>query len=316
MMAESQVPMPRSAESPLKSSLQTTRTRLCPSGVAASNSSDLSTPQWLAQPIAKAKDVGKKTVLALPMYQAVPTPEPEVDDLFAKYDSGAEAASEILKNGGIFKSIMSAKETQKMAVFLLQKAHERVDLTAFTFDLIVLCNALSEAVSRGVIVSVYFDRRHSYNGTTEAQMKRLSELRMKGIEVFLTDGAVSSGIQHSKCLLADDHFIVGSTNWTSNARSNHEVSILIELNSAGKAAVDRKLSFIKKKSQLLTQEVISSSTSLRSDRQVAKLRSKSVDPDQHDKYATAKRFSLARARSQRKSYEASVASVQASLADQ
>ena len=170
-----------------------------------------------------------------------------------------------------------------------------------------MCNALAEATSRGVIVSVYVDRRHSYNGTTEAQMQRLSELRSKGIEVFLTDGAVSSGIQHSKCLLADDYFIVGSTNWTSNARSNHEVSVLIELNVTGKDAVNRKLSFIKRNSQLLTQELISSSTSLRSEKRVAQLRSKSVDPDQREQYATAKRFSLARARSQQKRYEATVA---------
>ena len=293
---ESQSSMPRSsAQVPLKSGAQTTRTWLCPSGVAASNSSESE-----ARPIAKPRDVTKTKALDLPMYL-------HHKDDFGNYDSGAEEASEILRDGGTFKSIMSAKETQKMALFLLQNAKHRADLTAFSVDLLVLCNALAEATSRGVIVSVYVDRRHSYNGTTEAQMQRLSELRSKGIEVFLTDGAVSSGIQHSKCLLADDYFIVGSTNWTSNARSNHEVSVLLELNLTGKEAVNRKLSFIKKKSQLLTQDLISSSTSLRSEKRVAQLRSKSVDPDQREQYATAKRFSLARARSQQKRYEAAVA---------
>ena len=97
-------------------------------------------------------------------------------------------------------SILSAKQTQKMAVFLMSKAIDFIMLSAFTFDLLVIVTALIEAAQRGVHVQVFVDQGHSMKGTTAEQMNRLENLRSHGVEVFLSQGVSSGGIQQSKTL--------------------------------------------------------------------------------------------------------------------
>ena len=109
--------------------------------------------------------------------------------IFANYDGDAEEASELLRNGGRLISVMSARQAQKMAVFLLGKAQQLAILTAFTFDLLMICEALNEAAARGVQVKVYMDGKHSLAGTTAMQMDRLDQLRSHGVEVYLCTGA-------------------------------------------------------------------------------------------------------------------------------
>ena len=65
--------------------------------------------------------------------------------------------------------------------------------------------------------------------------------------------------------------------------------MLLELEESGIQAVEKRLAFIREASTRLTQEEVTSSNVLRESR-----RSKSVEPD---KFRTAKRFSIARARS-------------------
>ena len=209
--------------------------------------------------------------------------------LFEQYEETAEEASELLPAGGRLLALMSAKQAQKMALYLLEKAQHFACLTAYTLDLLVLTEALVQTSMSGVQVQVLVDRGHSLKGTTSAQMERLDALRKKGVEVFLSRGVTSGGIQHSKTLYVDHFYIVGSTNWTSSSRSNHEMSVLLKLEESGIHVVEKRLAFIREVSTKLTQEEVTSSLVLRENR-----RSKSVEPD---KFRTAKRFSIARARS-------------------
>ena len=72
------------------------------------------------------------------------------------------------------------------------------------------------------------------HGKTNDQMDCLKDLKSQGVEVFLSNGCTSGGIQHSKTLLVDEMFaLIGSTNWINSSRSNHEMSVLVELNLGG-----------------------------------------------------------------------------------
>ena len=215
----------------------------------------------------------------------------KLPNIFQGYDQGAEEAAELLQNGGTLLSILSAKQTQKMAVFLMSKALHFIMLTAFTFDLLVIVTALIEAAQRGVHVQVFVDQGHSMKGTTAEQMNRLENLRSHGVEVFLSRGVSSGGIQHSKTLLVDGYFLAGSTNWTHSSRSNHEVSTLVELSEEGSQAVMQKLLYMKEVSTPLTVVEVKSSQALREGR----IRAKTAEPV--DRFATARKFSIARARS-------------------
>ena len=220
--------------------------------------------------------------------------DPVASTIFEGYDANAEEAAELLENGGRLRSILSAKQAQKMGAFLLSKAKERAFLTAFTFDLLIICAALKEAAQRGIRVQVFVDKGHSLRGTTASQMDRLDDLRNNGIEVYLTTGIAGGGIQHSKTLLVDNFIIVGSTNWTSSSRSNHELSVLLELDETGKTAALLKGEYILQSSTLLTIKGIEDSRLTRESRQHA--RAKSAEPD---RFATARRFSIANERRNR-----------------
>jgi phosphatidylserine/phosphatidylglycerophosphate/cardiolipin synthase-like enzyme len=213
--------------------------------------------------------------------------------IFEDYDERAEEAATILSNGGKLISVLSSKQTQKMAVNLLSKAKERVILTAFTLDLLIVCNAMIEAAQRGVQAQLFVDRSHSLKGSTSAQMDRLELLRRGGVEVYLAKGVTAGGIQHSKTLLVDGYYLCGSTNWTSSSRSNHESSMLIELSDEGKKAVMSKLGYVMQSAEMLSQDTVKRSQDWRE----AKVRGRSADPSPHRFGETARRFSIARARS-------------------
>ena len=131
-------------------------------------------------------------------------------------------------------------------------------------------------------------------GTTAEQMNRLESLRSKGVEVFLSRGVSSGGIQHSKTLFVDNYFLSGSCNWTHSSRSNHELNTLMELSEEGIQAVMQKLLYMKEVSILLTVEEVRTSQTLREGR----IRAKTAEPSGIiDRFATARKFSIARARS-------------------
>ena len=227
---------------------------------------------------------------------------PDAQAVFASYDEKAEEAGTLLKNGGGFESLLNARQAQKMACFLLDNAKNKAVLTAFTFDYLPMCEALTRAAARKVDVSIFVDRNHTMGGTTNHMVDRLDQLRQQGVNVYLCKGPASqSGIQHSKSLYVDTeqwshgYFLVGSTNWTTSSRSNFELNVLLVLTEESYYAVQRQLSYIENASSKLTAANVETSREIRATRNNARVnRAKSAEPD---KFATAKRFSIARARS-------------------
>ena len=124
---------------------------------------------------------------------------------------------------------------------------------------------------------------------------RLSQMKAGGVKVLLSAGADGkSGIQHSKTVLCDEYVIVWSCNWTNASRSNQEIDVLVALNESGMAAYDERVKYIKEHSRVFDEELEKAGRDHRS-RRSASREHKSVPPA--ERYATAKRFSIARARS-------------------
>ena len=120
-------------------------------------------------------------------------------------------------------------------------------------------------------------------------------MRDAGVKVLLSRGVSgSSGIQHSKTLLCDEHIIVGSCNWTNSSRLNQERSVLIALNEKGMQAYEESFKYLKANSSVFSEKEEEHGQAVR-DRRA----SKSIPPSTtaRDRYSTAKRFSVARARS-------------------
>ena len=104
----------------------------------------------------------------------------------------------------------------------------------------------------------------------------------------------NSGIQHSKTVLSNEYLIVGSCNWTSASRENHEEDMLVALNEAGLVAHDERLMYIQEHSQAFNDEMEKAGRDHRSKR-AASREHKSVPPSA-ERYRTARRSSVARAR--------------------
>ena len=150
------------------------------------------------------------------------------------------------------------------------------------------------------------DRNHTLAGATKAQAERLSELLLRGATIRLTAGVGgNSGIQHSKTLLVDREFLnAGSANWTINTRSNEEINVLIRLSAEGLKQYEERIEY------MLGHSVpYQGALELRShEHREARARAKSQEPGNGarakpkaraksaDRYAFAKRFSLARER--------------------
>ena len=183
------------------------------------------------------------------------------------------------RDEGNVVAFMNSKQTVAVATFLIGEAEANVFLTCFTFDLGVIADALQSAANRGVEVTVVADRQHTFKGSTQQQLDRLSCLDDKGVKVVLATG-LFGGIQHSKTLIVDNALIIGSTNWTTSSLTNSECSTLIELDKGGL-----------KQWNSWKQEVIQKAQSFK----------ECVPPDRSkaavERFRTAKRFSLARARS-------------------
>ena len=223
------------------------------------------------------------------------------DPLLDGYDELADDATEIRwRGGGVMLGLMGAKQTQKMALFLLGKAKECVILTCYTFDYAPLVAALKETRARGVDVKVIADKGHMMAGATVTMPERLEELRAAGIEVGLCKGpGGKSGIQHSKTLLCDKHAIIGSCNWTNSSRTNNEMSALIALNEEGLLAWERRMTMLRRDCEVMGADHVASAREVRSTRSASRGRRTKEGAKTEtavDMYRTARRFSVARER--------------------
>ena len=107
-------------------------------------------------------------------------------------------------------------------------------MTAFTFGEDDTGGPLIQALGRAarfVTVQVFVDERETLRGKTKRQAECLWNLVNMGVSVGLVKK--TKGQQHSKSLLIGSALLLGSTNWTSNSRNNHEMSLAVELDDRG-----------------------------------------------------------------------------------
>jgi hypothetical protein len=210
----------------------------------------------------------------------------------------------IFCGGGQVLALMSAKQTIAMAIRLIGSAVNSIVLTAFTFDLLSIAEAIVDAARRGVQCRVYVDGSHTMSGKTAFQPERVKQMRVAGVEVFVSKGipcapeyraadrspVSGNGILHAKLLLADNQLIHGSANWTTSSTCNIELSTLTELNPNGVLAFEKWLHHLELLSDPLTESFLAEALTKRERR-----RAQSSDPN--GEHQTARRFSLARGRS-------------------
>ena len=109
-------------------------------------------------------------------------------------------------------------------------------MTAFTFGEEDPGGALVVAFGRAarfVSVKILADERETLKGTTKRQALCLWSLVKLGVKVELV--RKSKGQQHSKSLLVGSTLLLGSANWTSNSRNNHEMVLAVELDDRGRS---------------------------------------------------------------------------------
>ena len=223
--------------------------------------------------------------------------------IFRDYDSSATDAVELhFGNGlGTVLADCNARQAQKMGCYLLEKATDTAVLTAYTFDLPMITEALVKAASRGVGVLVIGDKDYFLAGVTATQPQRFDELRRGGVHLMLTEGWTGqSGIQHSKTLLTDGYYyLVGSTNWTNSSRKNTEVSQLVRLSRKGRQVVGQRHEGLMSRSEKLDEAQAAEAKATRSARELRRTQSAGAVPRSVKDLSFAqikKRFSIARER--------------------
>ena len=138
--------------------------------------------------------------------------------------------------GGIVVGLFPAREAHILAATLLSAPQEHVTMTAFTFGEDDPGGALVVALGRAprfVSVKILADERETLKGTTKRQALCLWSLVKLGVSVELVRKV--KGQQHSKSLLIGSTLLLGSANWISNSRNNHEMVLAVELDDRGLA---------------------------------------------------------------------------------
>ena len=117
-------------------------------------------------------------------------------------------------------------------------------LLCFSIDRAEIIEALIEAHQRGCRVRVGADYNMTMYGRTRDQVQSLRRLTAAGVEVLLIQGVPLGpvyraagrecfgnlkGIQHSKGLLVGKRAFIGSSNWTTSTRANHEITMMTSL---------------------------------------------------------------------------------------
>ena len=238
----------------------------------------------------------------IPLVREAVVDEGALEAMFQGYDQNADNAAELFYGGlGRILAIMPSKVTHKLALFMIGRSLSDIILTAFTFDLADMVDALNAACQRGVKVKVLVDRSHALSGTTQNMPNRLAALMDGGVEVRLCRGCSNgTGIQHSKTLMIDMFLIVGSANWTNASQSNQEVSILFAMNADGMEAHARRLEQILEVSEPFSDAQVKAACEVREQRKAgnAQNRSRSVGrsparESTEDRFRTMRKFSIA-----------------------
>ena len=174
--------------------------------------------------------------------------------------SGIAPTSEVEApvNLGSLVAVLSSVQAQQEAVRMIQSAGRDsvVLLTAYTLDRQDLVEAMIACRERGADVRAVLDRQATVAGRTRGQLSCGLQLAAAGVQVRVVSGALIvdeyaavgrrvashlKGIQHSKTVAvkttAAVRALIGSVNWTTSSRANHEAAAVVEVNGAAKDAV-------------------------------------------------------------------------------
>ena len=147
---------------------------------------------------------------------------------------------------GTMLQLMDAKGSQGEVVRLLQTATSTVHMLGYTYDEPSIQDAMIVAAMKRVVVKIGLDHRTTLSTRPRDQCQFAQQLQANNIEVFLMKGGplgpeykrvgrpiTGTGIQHAKTVLADDHLVIGSCNWTVSSRANSELGALIRMTPRG-----------------------------------------------------------------------------------
>ena len=176
-----------------------------------------------------------------------------LNSIFKNYDADAENAISLIPvTGGNVKALMMAKQTVKCACFLMNHATEgwTVFMTAFTYDLNEVSEALINAKTRGAKVTLIVDEHSAKEGHTRFMKDQLARVIDGNVEVLFQRGGnlkeeyrkvgrgvnVKGHVHATFCAVfgpTEKYLIVGSTNWTTSSKGNYEMNVLLELSEGG-----------------------------------------------------------------------------------
>ena len=115
------------------------------------------------------------------------------------------------------------------------------------------------------------DHRETIGKRTREQTTKVVALQSAGVRVYVVAGTdiqkeyaqvnrkvrPGKGILHEKAVLVGPWLIVGSTNWTTSARTNHELSTLLWLDEATREIYHERFNLLMEAGEPLTDEIIS-----------------------------------------------------------
>ena len=152
------------------------------------------------------------------------------------------AAAAATEGNGVLRSLCDATGLLDAACRAIDATvrSEAVFMTAYTFDLDPIVEALVRAKGRGVRVMLLLDLDCNANGKTRNQPAAVSRLVAHGVAVRCAQGKPlgdmygdryrsSRGHLHTKMVLAARTKVVGSFNWTNSSTNNLEMGSVVEL---------------------------------------------------------------------------------------
>ena len=110
---------------------------------------------------------------------------------------------------------------------------------------------------------------------------------VEGLDIQLEYAAVGRkvrpgfGILHQKTVMVGRYLIVGSTNFTTSSRNNHEMSTLLWLHAEGESVYLQKYDDLKRSGELLSEASIEEAEIHRDQRRTAKEAKRSQSRGRH-----------------------------------
>lgn len=134
----------------------------------------------------------------------------------------AVLSNQSFENDHIAFYLLPSQKTKAFANLLshIQEAKDRIIVSMYALTHRELIDELIKAFQRGVIVEVFLDKG-MIKGSCKQAMLLLKEAQ---IPLYTRE---KGGLNHHKCALIDDAYILGSLNWSKAGFSKNEETLLI-----------------------------------------------------------------------------------------